>query len=401
MASQRPSPTPHRLARWLVPRGANAEAWPLLAARTLRAFADGYVALLLPAYLLALGLGTLDVGILSTATMLGSALRRSPSAPWAIASPVATAAARRRAADGRDRHRLCRPCRRSGRCWSSPSSARSIRARATSASSCRSSTRASPLRRRDMRGPPSSRATACSVRCVRRSARWPQPCPTGWCCTPVCRASPRCAACSSSTARSAWRCAGSIAGRGPLADAPAAPTTPLGPSRRIVVRLAALFSVDAFAGGLIVNSLLSLWLLERFGLTLAEAGVFFFCSGLLSAASQLAAPLVARASAFSTRWSSRTSQPTSAWSSRPARRACRCPALLFVRSALSQMDVPTRTAFVMAVVTPAERTRGGELHGGAAQPGRALSPTLSGRCSRPAWIGLPLVGAARSRSPTT
>src|SRR5207342_1114776 len=60
--------------RWLVPDGADASAWRLLVARALRAFADGYMALLLPAYLLALGLGTLEVGIVSTATMLGSAL---------------------------------------------------------------------------------------------------------------------------------------------------------------------------------------------------------------------------------------------------------------------------------------------------------------------------------------
>src|SRR5205085_12350998 len=77
-------------------------------------------------------------------------------------------------------------------------------------------------------------------------------------------------------------------------DASAAPPVPLGPSRRVVVQLAALFSVDAFAGGLVVNSLLSLWLFERFGFSLAQAGAFFFWTGLLSAASQFAAPLVAR-----------------------------------------------------------------------------------------------------------
>ena len=61
-----------------------------------------------------------------------------------------------------------------------------------------------------------------------------------------------------------------------------------------MVKLATLFSVDSFAGGLVLNSLVSLWLLERFGLTLTAAGAFFFWSGLLSAASQLAAPWVAR-----------------------------------------------------------------------------------------------------------
>jgi hypothetical protein len=55
-----------------------------------------------------------------------------------------------------------------------------------------------------------------------------------------------------------------------------------------------LFSVDAFAGGLVVNSLLTLWLFERFRALLGEAGLFFFWSGLLSAFSQLAAPIVAK-----------------------------------------------------------------------------------------------------------
>lgn len=53
-------------------------------------------------------------------------------------------------------------------------------------------------------------------------------------------------------------------------------------------------SVDAFTSGLTVNALMSLWLLERFGLSLAQAGLIFFWAGLLSAASQFAAPRVAR-----------------------------------------------------------------------------------------------------------
>ena len=57
----------------------------------------------------------------------------------------------------------------------------------------------------------------------------------------------------------------------------------LGPSRRIVYRLAALFSLDAFAGGFVVQSLLALWLFERFEMSLSAASLFFFWSGLLSA----------------------------------------------------------------------------------------------------------------------
>ena len=70
------------LTRVLLPQGAHPGALPLLAARGLRAFGDGYMALLLPAYLLALGLGTLEVGLVSTATMLGSALLTLAAGAW-------------------------------------------------------------------------------------------------------------------------------------------------------------------------------------------------------------------------------------------------------------------------------------------------------------------------------
>src|SRR5438094_315035 len=59
------------------------------------------------------------------------------------------------------------------------------------------------------------------------------------------------------------------------------PAAPLGPSRGMVWRLAGLFSVDSFAGGLVVNSLLALWLFERFGMSLTAAGGFFFLARLL------------------------------------------------------------------------------------------------------------------------
>src|SRR5712672_1541107 len=60
------------------------------------------------------------------------------------------------------------------------------------------------------------------------------------------------------------------------------PAVPLGPSRGIVWRLAGLFSIDSFAGGLVLNSLLALWLFPRFGMSLAAAGAFFFWPGLLA-----------------------------------------------------------------------------------------------------------------------
>lgn len=69
---------------------------------------------------------------------------------------------------------------------------------------------------------------------------------------------------------------------------------PLGPSRSIVYKLAALFSLDAFAGGFVVQSLLALWLFERFDLSLAAASVFFFWSSVFSAFSYPVAVRLAR-----------------------------------------------------------------------------------------------------------
>src|SRR6185295_4545281 len=78
------------------------------------------------------------------------------------------------------------------------------------------------------------------------------------------------------------------------ATAATAPPTVLGPSRGIVIKLAALFSVDAFAGGFVAQSLLALWLFERFQLSLAEASVFFFWSNLLAAFSYPVAAWLSR-----------------------------------------------------------------------------------------------------------
>jgi len=68
----------------------------------------------------------------------------------------------------------------------------------------------------------------------------------------------------------------------------------LGPSRPIICKLAALFSIDAFAGGFLVQSLLALWLFNKFGLSLASAGIFFFWSGVLAALSFPVAAWLAR-----------------------------------------------------------------------------------------------------------
>ena len=176
------------------------------------------------------------------------------------------------------------------------------------------------------------------------------------------------------------------------AGGPTGATAALGPSRAVVVRLAALFSVDAFAGGLLVNSLMSVWLLQRFGLSLAQAGAFFFWTGLLGAASQLAAPVIAQRFGLLN---------TMVFTHIPANvclvLAAFAPSLplalglLFVRSALSQMDVPTRTASVMAVVTPAERGAAASFTAVPRSLAAALSPTLSGALFAAGLVSVPIV----------
>ena len=98
-----------------------------------------------------------------------------------------------------------------------------------------------------------------------------------------------------------------------------APAKLLGRSRRIVLTLAALFSLDAFAGGLVVQSLLALWVFERFGLSLATAGAIFFWTGALSPCPTSPPPGLPIGSGSSTPWCAPTFRPTY------ASRSCRSP----------------------------------------------------------------------------
>lgn len=171
-----------------------------------------------------------------------------------------------------------------------------------------------------------------------------------------------------------------------------APLAPLGPSRGIVVRLAALFSLDAFAGGLVLNALMALWLFQRFDLSVAAAGIFFSATGLLAAFSQLAAPWVAQRIGLVN---------TMVYTHLPANvfliLAAFAPSLpwalglLLARAALSQMDVPTRSAFVMTVVTPQERAAAASFTSVPRSLAAAVSPSLGGAMFAAGWLAAPLV----------
>ena len=171
-----------------------------------------------------------------------------------------------------------------------------------------------------------------------------------------------------------------------------APRTQLGPSRRNVYGLAALFSLDSFGGGFMIQSLIALWLFHRFGLSLTSAGTFFFVTGLLSSASLPVSAWLARRIGLI-----RTMVFTHIPANLCMVAAAFAPSLpvalglLIVRSALSSMDVPARTSYVMAVVTPAERAAAAGVTNVPRSLAAALSPALAGLLFSAAVFPWPLL----------
>jgi MFS family permease len=162
----------------------------------------------------------------------------------------------------------------------------------------------------------------------------------------------------------------------PAQDKPAAA---LGPSRAIVYKLAALFSIDAFAGGFAVQSLVALWLFAKFGLSLYAAGLFFFWSGVLAAFSfPVAAWLSSRIGLVNTMVFTHIPSSVCLILAAVAPTVEMALALLLVRAALSQMDVPTRSSYVMAVVTPAERPAAASVTSVPRSLAAAASPAIAG-----------------------
>jgi MFS family permease len=166
----------------------------------------------------------------------------------------------------------------------------------------------------------------------------------------------------------------------------------LGPSRGIVYRLAALFSIDAFAGGFVVQSLLALWLFERFQLSLAAASLFFFWSGVLAAFSfPVAAWIGARIGLINTMVFTHIPSSLCLIAAAFAPSLELALGLLLVRAALSQMDVPTRSSYVMAVVTEAERPAAASVTAVPRSLASAASPALAGALFSAGYYAWPLL----------
>jgi len=159
----------------------------------------------------------------------------------------------------------------------------------------------------------------------------------------------------------------------------ATPMPALGPSRGIVYRMAALFSIDAFAGGFAVQSMVALWLFNKFGLSIAAAGLFFFWSGVFAAFSfPVAAWLSHRIGLVNTMVFTHIPSNLCLILAAVAPNIELALALLLVRAALSQMDVPTGLSYVMAVVTPPERPAAASFTSVPRSLAAAASPVIAG-----------------------
>jgi MFS family permease len=162
-------------------------------------------------------------------------------------------------------------------------------------------------------------------------------------------------------------------------------------SRRVVLKLSALFALDSFGGGFVVQSFAAYWFYLRFGVEPQTLGTIFFWANVLSGVSALVASrLAARIGLVETMVVTHLPSnvllmliplmPTLGWAT----------AMLLLRFSISQMDVPTRQSFVMAVVPADERSAAAGITGVARTMGAGLSPVLAGLLfARPSLINVP------------
>jgi MFS family permease len=174
---------------------------------------------------------------------------------------------------------------------------------------------------------------------------------------------------------------------GPAVAAPSG----LGASRPVVRRLAGLFALDAAGGGLVTTGFLAYYLTQRYGVSVAALGWLFFAVSVVQAVSVAFAPRLARrfglvAAMVGTHLPSNVLLAAVALAPTfPA-----AVALLLARTTLSQMDVPTRQALVMAVVTPSERTAAAAVTNAARYTVRPVGPLVAGALQQVA-LGAPLL----------
>jgi len=162
-------------------------------------------------------------------------------------------------------------------------------------------------------------------------------------------------------------------------------------SRNIVLKLSGLFALDSFAGGFVVQSFAAYWFYLRFGVRPAALGAIFFWANVFAGISALfATRLAARIGLIRTMVVTHLPSnvllvlvplmPNLSWA----------VVVLLLRFSISQMDVPTRQSYTMAVVPPEERSAAGGFTGVARTTGAALSPLFVGfMFARSSWINVP------------
>jgi MFS family permease len=177
-------------------------------------------------------------------------------------------------------------------------------------------------------------------------------------------------------------------------DQPSAVTSPtrLGPSKRVIQELTAIFALDSAGGGMVLYSIIALWMKGRFGFDLGRIGAVLGFMSLASAASALAAPKIAnRIGLVETMVSTHMVANVLLIGAAFAPNSGMAVAFLIARSLLSQLDVPPRTSFVMSLVTPAERSAATAFTNLPRSIATASTPLLAASMLQHSTFGWPLV----------
>jgi len=368
----------------------------LLAVRGVRAFADGYVSLLLPVYLISLGLTPLEVGVIATATLLGSGLLTllvgHHAFRFSYRSLLLAATALMAA---------------TGFAFALASDFWPLLLIATVGTLNPSSGDVSVFL-------PLEQAVLARLADAKRRtsifARYSLVGALAGACGALFAGLPELAQSTLGLdSRSALQCmfvlygllgivAATIYRQLPvtLAAEPERPSDPLGRSRRTVYLMAALFSLDSFGSGFIVQSLLALWLFQKFQLSVALAGSIFFWTGTVSAFSYLVAVRIAdRFGLVNTMVFTHLPSSLLLMVAPAAPTASAAAALFLAREALVEMDVPTRQSYVMAVVSPPARTYASGITNVTRNAGWAIGPIIGGSAMQHLALAAPLfIGGA-------
>jgi MFS family permease len=165
-------------------------------------------------------------------------------------------------------------------------------------------------------------------------------------------------------------------------------------AKPIVFKLSALFSIDAFGGGFIGQSILSYYFYTRFALNLSTLGEIFFATQIVTALSFLLAERIARRiGLLRTMVFSHIPSNIFLTAVAFAPTSLSAVALLLCRHSLSQMDVPARQSYVMAVVDEPDRTAAAGLTSTTRTVSSSISPSIAGYAIGAIWVGAPLVAA--------